>query len=274
MMFIFFLSIEAKEKYSISVCAIFKDESKFLKEWVEYHQIIGVDHFYLYSNSEHPTEVLEKYVKEGIVSLVQWPDYTNELQKQTFVWALSTQTVAFQHAIIMNAQETEWLVFLDVNEFLVPEKNHSLKTMLEKYKSFPGVQLTTKYYDSSVLGKDSLVIESLLLVSESNKNVYRSVEKTIFKPKLCKSFSWPPFRCKFENGLKAIQLESDEVCINHYESRKRWRLKSKKTLDFGNYLPTKREIDELTQEGFAVEDQKKSIQRILPELRKKMECFK
>ena len=39
-----------QKKYTVAVCAIFKNESVFLKEWLEYHLLIGVEHFYLYNN--------------------------------------------------------------------------------------------------------------------------------------------------------------------------------------------------------------------------------
>ncbi|KIC71464.1 hypothetical protein DB44_DM00010, partial [Candidatus Protochlamydia amoebophila] len=31
--------------YDLSVCAIFKNEAPYLKEWIEYHRLIGVKHF-------------------------------------------------------------------------------------------------------------------------------------------------------------------------------------------------------------------------------------
>lgn len=38
-------------KYRVSLCLIFKNEAPFLKEWLDYHLTIGVDHFYLYNNN-------------------------------------------------------------------------------------------------------------------------------------------------------------------------------------------------------------------------------
>ncbi len=35
----------------MSLCAIFKDEADYLREWIEFHRIVGVEHFYLYNNS-------------------------------------------------------------------------------------------------------------------------------------------------------------------------------------------------------------------------------
>ena len=61
-----------QKKYTVAVCAIFKNESVFLKEWLEYHLLIGVEHFYLYNNmpisvwqmedyANYPYNIPEKY---------------------------------------------------------------------------------------------------------------------------------------------------------------------------------------------------------------------
>ena len=49
LIFILFSSLEAKS-YNVSACAIFQNEAPYLKEWIEYHRLIGVEHFYLYNN--------------------------------------------------------------------------------------------------------------------------------------------------------------------------------------------------------------------------------
>ena len=46
-----------------SICMNFKDEAIYLKDWVEYHLSIGVDHFYLYNNesSDNFLEILKTH---------------------------------------------------------------------------------------------------------------------------------------------------------------------------------------------------------------------
>ena len=63
-------------KYNLAVCAIFKDCAPFLKEWIEYHRMLGVEHFYLYDNSstDHPETVLAHYVSEEVVTVFDWPN--------------------------------------------------------------------------------------------------------------------------------------------------------------------------------------------------------
>ena len=54
--------------YDLAVVAIFKDEGKYLKEWLDYHLLAGVEHFYLYNNdsSDDYQEVLAPYVKANL----------------------------------------------------------------------------------------------------------------------------------------------------------------------------------------------------------------
>lgn len=46
------ISVETQEKkYNVSICAIFKNEAPYLKEWIEFNNIVGVNHFYMYAAS-------------------------------------------------------------------------------------------------------------------------------------------------------------------------------------------------------------------------------
>ena len=60
-----------KKLYGISICAIFKDESIYLKEWIEFHLLIWIEHFYLYNNFSKDSylEVLKPYIEKNIVTL-------------------------------------------------------------------------------------------------------------------------------------------------------------------------------------------------------------
>ena len=65
-----------KMKYRISLCLIFKNEAPFLKEWLDYHLAIGIDHFYLYNNNsdDNYMVIVKPYVDKGIVTLIEWPE--------------------------------------------------------------------------------------------------------------------------------------------------------------------------------------------------------
>src|SRR5579883_479648 len=92
-----------KKKYNLSIVAIFRNEKPYLREWIEYHRLVGVDHFYLYNNksSDGSLEVLSPFIARGIVTLIDWPDTLEEtlFNKEEYdtIWALSTQLPAYEN---------------------------------------------------------------------------------------------------------------------------------------------------------------------------------
>ena len=48
---LFLSSCSLWHRYPLAICAIFKNEAPWLKEWIIYHhKVLGVKHFYLYNN--------------------------------------------------------------------------------------------------------------------------------------------------------------------------------------------------------------------------------
>ena len=64
-------------QYYLAVCAIAKDEGPYFKEWIEWHRKQGVDKFYVYDNesTDCTKEVLEPYIKSGLVEYTYFPGY-------------------------------------------------------------------------------------------------------------------------------------------------------------------------------------------------------
>lgn len=62
------------KKHYLSILSIFKNEAPFLKEFIEYYLLMGVDHFYLYNiNSEDDyADILRPYIDKGIVTFLDW----------------------------------------------------------------------------------------------------------------------------------------------------------------------------------------------------------
>lgn len=58
-----------KDKSYISIAAISKNEGPYIKEWIEYHKLVGVDRIYFYDNEsqDNTKEVLKPYIEDGTV---------------------------------------------------------------------------------------------------------------------------------------------------------------------------------------------------------------
>lgn len=267
------------KKYNLSICAIFKNEAYFLKEWIEYHRLVGVDHFYLYDNGSNDRcmDILKSYIKEGIVTLIFWPDFINErAENHDEMWALSTQTAAYENAAKYRAvNQTKWLVFIDVNEFLIPGKADKITDILEKYEECAAITMLSDFFDASfvdIIPRRKLVVEAVELTApELNPPI--EVAKAIFKPILCEGFTWPPYRCHFKGPQKTIKLKKSELSINRYVNRFRGFLefrKRKEKLNIDSRTLSEEEMAELLNEGYEIEDKENAIQRFIPWLLKKL----
>lgn len=272
-------SNKSKKKHRLAICAVFSNEAKYLNEWIEYHRMIGVDHFYLYSNNstDRFASVLRPYMDKGIVTLTYWSDQLKE-PRDSFIWSVTVQLAAYENAIHWRAlKETEWLAILDIDEFLVPVNGRPLTELLEKYKQFPGIVLSRTYYDASLTepaGKNRLVIEAEGMIKNPLREyIPKKIEKMIFKPELCERFSWPPYRCLFKNDQEPVVLTQYEGKVNQYSNRNQkigTQEKHRPILQIDRRLFPEQQIEELLDCGYRIADSEKAIYRFIPGLRARM----
>ena len=100
---VMFSGKQPAKKHFLSVCAIFKNEGRFLKEWLDYYLLAGVDHFYLYDNGsdDDGVAVLKPYVDKGLVTLIDW----------TMPYG---QMPAYFDCVEKYSGETNWIGFFDL----------------------------------------------------------------------------------------------------------------------------------------------------------------
>jgi hypothetical protein len=276
---LFALTVFAKEKYNLAICALFKNEAKYLKEWIEYHRLIGVDHFYLYDNGSKDLpfamRAVGPYLKKKVVTLTQWPDLLPlESAQEAFKWALSTQITAYENALKIKAEkETKWLIFLDVNEFLVPSGEKSLLEILEEHEDTPGIAITARAFDASqidTLPAKKLVIESVDLTALPEKNPQITVSKVLFQPKKAVGFYWFPYTPRLKEDQAPFQIAEQELCLNTYVDRHMGYLGRKKVrkgkLNVDPRSLPKEKLDEALREGYEIEDPERPIYRFVPQV--------
>jgi glycosyl transferase family 92 len=138
----------------LAVCAMFRDEAPYLAEWVEFHRLVGVEHFYLYDNGSEDASraVLAPWVREGTVSVM---DCSMPLEKGGQAWA-------YADALGRARGYARWLAFIDIDEFLFSPRSGSLPEILAEFEDHPGVVVNWLVYGSSGLRvkPSGLVIES------------------------------------------------------------------------------------------------------------------
>ncbi|MBQ9498287.1 MAG: glycosyltransferase family 92 protein [Selenomonadaceae bacterium] len=95
--------------HDLSVVAILKDEGPYLKEWLDYHLLAGVDHFYLYDNdsSDNQAEVARPYVEAGLVDYFPAP-------------GKNMQMLVYNDAVKRFKFFSRYMAFIDLDEFIFP----------------------------------------------------------------------------------------------------------------------------------------------------------
>ena len=163
-----------KKKFYISICTVFKDEAVFLKEWIDYHLMQGVDHFYLYNNfsSDNYLEILFPYINNNIVTLLDWP-----YEK--------AQIAAFEDCYRKYKDETFWLTFIDVDEFFCPYYSETFKEWISKYEKYPSILVYWKMFGTSgkfYHNRNQYVIEQYTHSWEKCYCIGKQILNTTFTP--------------------------------------------------------------------------------------------
>eukprot|EP01025_Chloroclados_australasicus_P060565 TRINITY_DN7788_c1_g1_i2.p1 TRINITY_DN7788_c1_g1~~TRINITY_DN7788_c1_g1_i2.p1 ORF type:complete len:620 (-),score=-0.27 TRINITY_DN7788_c1_g1_i2:585-2387(-) len=112
------------KQYNISICARFKNEAKYLLEWIAHHVNMGIDHFVLYNDdsSDDYMEVLSPLIQSGLVTLYQRANLSL-ISEVGYHWVL------MQHCSDYHQSQSKWLLSLDLDEFVVIKKENKYRTL-------------------------------------------------------------------------------------------------------------------------------------------------
>ena len=160
--------------WRLSLCAIFQDEALYLKEWIEFYKLMGVEHFYLYNNQSRDNyyEVLEPYIRSGELELFEWP-ITSFGRNQCY---------CYSHAIRLAKGKTRWLIIADTDEFMFPLQHETITDFLKEYEHpwAGGVVVSWRCYGTSHLSclpPGGLLTELLTFRSEDHSELVKSIVK-------------------------------------------------------------------------------------------------
>lgn len=220
--------------YEIAMVCISKNEGPYVKEWIEYHKMIGFSKFYFYDNeSEDDTvDVLKPYIVEGLV-------------EYTLIKGKGKQLEAYNDAIAKHKDECRWMAFLDMDEYLKPMQNpfepiyELVNRLVEKVgNGAAGIGVNWAMFGSSHLEKkpEGLITENFIYRAE--KDFWGCFHvKTICNPRLVKNYISPHYPLYITGGHSIDDTDGKRIWgwawndvkwgnirINHYycKSREQW----------------------------------------------------
>ena len=130
----------------LAVCSMYRDHADYLREWIEFHRLVGVERFFLYDNesTDDHRDVLAPYVDQGIVVVHEWP--TPASVERGVPWGL---IAAFDDCLERHRDDARWIAFIDIDEFLFAPGGTPLSDVLTDYESYPGVYVSRLEFGTS-----------------------------------------------------------------------------------------------------------------------------
>lgn len=220
------LSYSIQAKNDLAISAVFRDEARFLKEWIDYHIVVGAEHFYLYNNNSTDDfrPILQPYIEKGLVTLIEWPSEGKDPYWINF--CDEVQPAAFRNAIEKaKSDQYKWLALINPDEFILPKEGDSVVEILNDFDDSVGVVVYwQKFGDNRVdyIHEDEFVIEKLtckaLVDCEINKGY-----KSIVRPELVKTID-NPHKAIYKNGdaINCDKSSPDIITLNKLQLNHYW----------------------------------------------------
>jgi len=167
-----------KFKNTLSIGAIMKDEGPYLKEWLDFHILVGVEKFYLYDNgsTDNTVDILAPYIERGVVEYTYYP---GNFRQQS----------AYLDIIEKHSGDTRWLALIDLDEFIVPVQHKTIPEFLYTLPlNFAQLVIAWIIYGSSghKTKPDGLLIENYTCHAKNSWGI-----KSIINPRLVTTITNP-----------------------------------------------------------------------------------
>ncbi|RUS73384.1 hypothetical protein EGW08_018862, partial [Elysia chlorotica] len=110
---------------------------------LEFNKILGADRFvfYNYSTGSNVDQVLQKYIKSGDVTVLPWNlpvrvDTWPPSKQPSDVWYFG-QLAALNDCLLRNRHRARYIVFSDLDEFIVPLKDSNWTELISRVRKPP-----------------------------------------------------------------------------------------------------------------------------------------
>ncbi|WP_332873556.1 glycosyltransferase family 2 protein [Pseudomonas juntendi] len=217
----------------VACCAIMKNESPYIHEWVAHYKNLGFDHIAIYENdsNDRTAHLLKTLASNGHIEFKSWPS----LDKK------SPQISAYEDFI--SRTDCDWVLFCDADEFLVLKNHDNVHDFLSGFpEEVSEVCVNWRVFGSSGHEKRTagLVIDRFRKCSYDDFQVNRHVKSFVRPSSVIDMHIHAPVvsgmsaycdgeRLEFRQGEQGIspEIRLDVAVINHYftRSKEEWMVK-------------------------------------------------
>eukprot|EP00002_Diphylleia_rotans_P029319 TRINITY_DN5963_c0_g1_i1.p1 TRINITY_DN5963_c0_g1~~TRINITY_DN5963_c0_g1_i1.p1 ORF type:complete len:569 (+),score=84.49 TRINITY_DN5963_c0_g1_i1:85-1791(+) len=202
----------------MTICAMVRDEGPYLREWIEFHTMMGYQRFILYdNNAANGTDAeMESILQQYKSSVIRFP------------WPYAhAQTEAATDCITRFGETTEWMTFVDVDEFVVPGPKYStINEILQRIPIHHSILQATWL----VFGPCKSQAVNTLLDIELCRQTYPyhfPLPKPTFRPRdVAGVQAYGPHFPRLTRDL-SVRTRSDYLLVNEYFKTYHYRYRTK-----------------------------------------------
>lgn len=260
----------------LAVCAIYRNEGPYLREWVEFHRLVGVEKFFLYDNrsTDDHREQLAPYIADGCVEMRPWPDVPGQI-------------TAYAHCLETRRDQARWIAFIDLDEFLFSPTLASLPEILADYERFPAVVVNWATFGSSGhrTRPEGLVVENYLCRAPDDHMHNQHVKSVVDPRRTLRSRGVNPHCFMYSEGFAVDEqgrpldrtpfgmtdgVSFARLRINHYYIKSEEQWEAKRMTPMAN-SGRSREVPAERAQVFSVRDE--TITAYVPALREAVAAY-
>lgn len=166
------------------LCAIVKNENKYLKEWIDHYKKIGFDKIILYDNNDVNGEQLN-IESNDFVEIINYrgkhiiiPDNNNYWKRE---FKHGTQEEAYNDCYLNHSDGYDWIAYFDIDEYLIIDGKINDFLSQDIFKDADAIQINWEIYGDN----DKLYYENIPLNKRFTKTSFIQTDfvKTIVKTK-------------------------------------------------------------------------------------------
>ncbi len=159
----------------LSLAAVVRDQAHYIKEWLTFHHLLGVERFVL---------VLHRCVDETERRIRELPFFERKIRLHQIVTdEQKIQLGAYRWLLDRYGRFTQWMLFIDTDEFFFGTRDDHLPTLLARYERHDAVAAHWLNFGSSgcVAHPDGLSIETMTWRASDAMEKHRAV-KSVVRP--------------------------------------------------------------------------------------------
>lgn len=220
------------------IITIIKNEHEYLKEWIDYHLALGIDHIFIFEDTDSDSHkaITDSYPQDkvtlsSILSVLD-PDKAKEAEEVKRTQIYNVQHIYLRNAVsyIKRKNLYDWCFLIDNDEFITLENDNNINDVLKLYEAYDAVLLRWKCYgaDSHIEKPD---YTGKGLVGTYTKEIENKVDHPRYHNKTCyklssfdasfikQSHHYPDDRCNYCNtsfSKTLLEPTYKNMYIRHY----------------------------------------------------------